>query len=49
MYEKNIQIAMDKNGCSYVVLSFVSIELILIQLVRQKTTQLSRFNMYANF
>ena len=29
MSEKSIRVEMDKNGCSYVVLSLVSIEVIL--------------------
>ena len=29
MSEKSIKVEMDKNGCSYVVLSLVSIEVIL--------------------
>ena len=28
MFEKSIRVEMDKNGCSYIVLSLVSIEVI---------------------
>ena len=61
MSEKSIKVEMDKNGCSYLVLSLVSIEVILRlrrclvlaanfgQFVQQKTAQKPRFQIFVDF